>query len=197
MTGRAGVVVGALAALAAVVGIDLLLAARSWSVPAEAALDEPAHLLTAWLLLVAAGVRSRQVVVWALVGAVLIDLDHLPLYSGIEVTAGGGRPVSHSMTTVLVLLAAAGVWRAQRTRVAALALGVVLHLVRDLASGPGVPLLWPPLSDSVRVPYVVYLAVLVAAVAVIAVRAWRSGAARPTDSPGRMTRGSPPRRQVG
>ncbi len=196
MTGRTAATAGALAALAAVLGIDLLLAARSWSVPAEAALDEPAHLLTAWLLLAAAGVRSRQVVVWALVGAVLIDLDHLPLYSGIQVTADGGRPVSHSAATVLVLLVAAGLWRAQRTRLAALALGVVLHLARDLASGPGVPVLWP-LSDSVRVPYVVYLAVLVAAVAAVVVRAWRGGAARPPDSPGRMTPGSPPRRQVG
>jgi inner membrane protein len=197
MTGRAGTVAGALAALAAVVGVDLLLAARSWSVPAEAALDEPAHLLTAWLLLAAAGVRSRRVLAWALAGAVLIDLDHVPLYSGIEVTADGGRPVSHSVTTVLVLLVAAGVWRRQRTRLAALALGVVLHLARDVASGPGVPLLWPALSESVHVSYAVYLGVLVVAVAAVTVRAWRDNAARPAGSPGRMIPGSPPRRQVG
>ncbi|NEM05969.1 metal-dependent hydrolase [Geodermatophilus normandii] len=196
MTGRAGTVAGALGALAAVVVLDLALAARSWSIPVEAVLDEPAHLVTAWLLLTAVGVRSRQVVVWALAGAVLIDLDHLPLYAGFAVTAGGGRPVSHSVTAVLVLLVAAGVWRAQRTRLAALALGVVLHLVRDLGSGPGVPVLWPWLSDSLRVPYVVYLAVLVAAVAVVAVRAWRNGAGA-TASPGRTTPGSPPRRQAG
>jgi inner membrane protein len=196
VTGQAGTVAGALAALAAVVVLDLALAARSWSVPVEAMLDEPAHLLTAWLLLAAAGVRSRQVVAWALAGAVLIDLDHLPIYAGLAVTAGGGRPVSHSVTAVLVLLVAAGVWRAQRTRLAALALGVVLHLVRDLGSGPGVPVLWPWLSDSLRVPYAVHLAVLVAAVAVVAVRAWRDGAGT-TASPGRTTPGSPPRRQVG
>jgi inner membrane protein len=196
VTGRTGPVAGALGALAAVVVLDLALAARSWSVPVEAVLDEPAHLVTAWLLLTAAGVRSRQVVVWALAGAVLIDLDHLPLYAGFAVTAGGGRPVSHSVTAVLVLLVAAGVWRAQRTRLAALALGVVLHLVRDLGSGPGVPVLWPWLSDSLRVPYVVYLAVLVAAAAVVAVRAWRNGVGA-TASPGRTTRGSPPRRQAG
>jgi inner membrane protein len=196
VTGRAGVVAGALAALAAVVVLDLALDARSWSVPAEALLDEPAHLLTAWLLLTAVGVRSRQVVVWVLAGAVLIDLDHLPLYSGLAVTAGGGRPVSHSVTTVLVLLAAAGLWRAQRTRLAALALGVVLHLVRDVGSGPGVPALWPWLWGSLRVPYPVYLAVLGAAVVVIAVRAWRDGADAAV-SPGRTTPGSPPHRQVG
>jgi inner membrane protein len=194
--GRAGTVAGALAALVAVVGLDLVLASRSWSVPVEAVLDEPAHLLTAWLLVTAAGVRSREVVVWALAGAVLIDLDHLPLYSGFAVTAGGGRPVSHSVTTVLVLLVAVAAWRAQRTRLTALALGVVLHLVRDLGSGPGVPALWPWLPDSLRVPYAGYLAVLVAAVAVIAVRAWRGGAGA-TASPDRTTPGSPPRRQVG
>ncbi len=193
MTRRAGVVLGALAALATVVGVDRLLAARWWSLPAEAVLDESAHLLTAWLLLAAAGVRSRRVVAWALAGAVLIDLDHLPLYAGLPVSADGGRPVSHSVATVLVLLLAAGAWRAQRSRLAALALGVVLHLVRDLAVGPGVPLLWPVLSDSVRVPHAGYLAVLAAAVAVIAVRAWWGGTALPH----RVTLESQPRRQVG
>ncbi|SDC39396.1 inner membrane protein [Geodermatophilus telluris] len=173
MAARARVVLGAVAALVAVLGIDRLLALRHWSVPAEALLDEPAHLLTAGLLLAAAGVRSRRLVLWALAGAVLIDLDHVPLYLGAEVTADGGRPVSHSVTTVLVLLVAAGVWRAQRTRLAGLALGVVLHVVRDLASGPGVPLLWPLLPTSAHLPYPVYAGVLVAAVGVVALRAWR------------------------
>lgn len=187
----------ALAALATVVVLDLALAARSWSVPVEAVLDEPAHLLTAWLLLAAMGVRSRQVLVWALAGAVLIDLDHLPLYAGFAVTAGDGRPVSHSLATVLVLLVAAGAWRSQRTRLAALALGVGLHVTRDLASGPGVPLLWPVLGNSGPVPYVVYLTVLVVAVVAVAVRAWRGGTTGSTGSPGRMTPGPRPHRQVG
>jgi inner membrane protein len=185
MTARARSVVGASAALVAVLGVDLLLAARRWSVPAEAVLDEPAHLLTAGLLALAVGVRSGRVLAWVLAGAVLIDLDHVPLYLGAEVTADGGRPVSHSVTTVLVLLAAAGVWRAQRTRLAALALGVVLHVVRDLATGPGVPLLWPLLPASVQMPYAVYLGLLVAALAAVAVRAWRDGAGRPAGSPDR------------
>jgi inner membrane protein len=185
MTARARSVVGASAALVAVLGVDLLLAARRWSVPAEAVLDEPAHLLTAGLLALAVGVRSGRVLAWVLAGAVLIDLDHVPLYLGAEVTADGGRPVSHSVTTVLVLLAAAGVWRAQRTRLAALALGVVLHVVRDLATGPGVPLLWPLLPGSVQMPYAVYLGLLVAALAAVAVRAWRDGAGRPAGSPDR------------
>jgi inner membrane protein len=185
MTARARLVAGAFAAVAAVLGIDLLLAVRRWPVPIEAVLDEPAHLLTAGLLLLAAGVRSGRVVAWALAGAVLIDLDHVPLYLGAEVTADGGRPVSHSLTTVLVLLAAAGAWRAQRTRLAALALGVVLHGVRDLATGPGVPLLWPLVPESVQMPYAAYLGLLVAAVAAVAVRTWRDGAGRPAGSPGR------------
>jgi inner membrane protein len=185
MTARARLVVGAFAALAAVLGLDLLLAARRWPVPIEAVLDEPAHLLTAGLLALAAGVRSGRVLAWALAGAVLIDLDHVPLYLGAEVTTDGGRPISHSVTTVLLLLAAAGAWRAQRTRLAALALGVVLHVVRDLATGPGVPLLWPLLPGSVQVPYAAYLGLLVAALAAVAARAWRDGAGCPAGPPGR------------
>ncbi len=163
------------AALAAVCSLDLLLAARSWSTPVVGLLDEPAHLLTAWLLLTAAGVRRRQVLVWALVGSVLIDVDHVPLYAGAEVTTGGGgRPVSHSLLTLFVLLALAAAWRFQRLRLAGLAAGVGLHLVRDVALGPGVPVLWPLLRESVRVPYALYLGLLVLAAVVATWRTLRS-----------------------
>jgi inner membrane protein len=162
------------AALAAVGSLDLLLAARSWSTPVVGLLDEPAHLLTAWLLLTAAGVR-RQVLVWALVGSVLIDVDHVPLYAGAEVTTGGGgRPVSHSLLTLLVLLALAAAWRSQRLRLVGLTAGVGLHLVRDVALGPGVPVLWPLLRESVRVPYALYLGLLVLAAVVATWRTLRS-----------------------
>jgi inner membrane protein len=57
--------------------------------------------------------------------------------------------------------------------------------VRDLATGPGVPLLWPLLPASVQMPYAVYLGLLVAALAAVAVRAWRDGAGRPAGSPDR------------
>jgi inner membrane protein len=171
-------------ALAAVCGLDALLAARGWSLPAEAVLDWTAHLLTAWLVLSALGVTGSRAAAWALAGSVLIDLDHVPLYLGAEISAGGGRPVTHSLATALVLLAVAGAWRRGRVPVAGLALGVALHLLRDVALGPGVPLLWPLVQDSVRVPWPVYggvLAVVTAVACVRACRPLRTGGPRPAD----------------
>jgi inner membrane protein len=190
MTAPAARVLAPAAALVAVVLLDVALAARSWPIPVEAALDEPAHLLTAWLLLSAAGVRRGPVLLWALAGSVLIDLDHVPLYLGAPVTAGGGRPVSHSLAFLLALLAAAWAWRSQRLRLAGLAAGVGLHVVRDVALGPGVPLLWPVVAESVRVPYPAYLGVLVVATALARWQAWRH-AARAAGPPGRRIPDSP------
>lgn len=185
MTAAIARVLAPLAALAAVHLLDLVLAARPWPTAAVALFDWPAHLLTAWLLLTAAGVRSGRLLSSALAGAVLIDLDHVPLYLGADVTAGGGRPVTHSLTTVLVLLAVAGAWPSQRSRIAGLAVGVGLHLVRDIALGPGVPLLWPLVAQSSRVAWTTYLGVLVLATAGACWRAWR-GWSRPVTRPGRL-----------
>ena len=138
-----------------------------------AALDEPAHLLTAWLVLAAVTARPAglPVLPWILAGAVLLDLDHVPLYLGLDVAASpGGRPVTHSLLTVAVLLAAAAAVRRARLPLAGFALGVATQLLRDLATGPGVPLLWPVLDGSVRVPYQPYAVVLVALAAVATAR---------------------------
>jgi inner membrane protein len=159
------------AALVAVVALDRLLAARPWPLPVQGALDEPAHLLTAGLLLAAAGLLGRPWARWALAGAVLVDLDHLLLWFGAPVAVGDGRPVSHSLAAVALLLAVAAAWPRQRARVAGLAVGIGLHVVRDLASGPGVPLLWPLLPENLRVSPATYLTVLAVAAAVAALRA--------------------------
>ncbi|MGY1709473.1 metal-dependent hydrolase [Geodermatophilus sp. SYSU D00758] len=174
-------VLASLAALAAICLLDAALAARRWSVPAEAVIDWSAHLLTAGLLLAAAGFSRGRLVTWALVGAVVVDLDHVPLYLGAEVTAGGGggRPVTHSVVAVLLLAAVAALWRARRTVVAGLALGVALHIARDVAIGPGVPLFWPLVDDSFRVAWTTYLGLLVVATAAACWRAWRSAGERP------------------
>jgi inner membrane protein len=151
-------------ALAAVLLLDLLLATRSRPVPVVALLDEPAHLLTAWLVLAAFSARTTvaRAWPWVLAGAVLLDLDHVPLFLGLDVTATqSGRPVTHSLTTVAALLVAALVSRRGRVALAGLAVGAATQLLRDLATGPGVPLLWPALSADVRLPYAAYLAVLV------------------------------------
>jgi len=153
---------GPVAALAATVALDLLQSAHGWPVPVVGLLDEPAHLLTAWLALAACSPRTARLrlLPWVLLGAVAIDLDHVPLYLGADgITAdGGGRPVTHSLLTVAVLLALAVV--AGRP-LSGLAAGVGLHLARDLATGPGVPLLWPMDSSDVRIPYLPYLLFLV------------------------------------
>jgi inner membrane protein len=138
---------------------------REWSLVPLAALDEPAHLLTAWLVLAAATARTARLPLlpWVLTGAVLLDLDHVPLYLGADIAVSpGGRPVSHSLLTVALLLVAAGAVRRWRVPLAGLALGVATQLLRDLATGPGVPLLWPVLAQDVLLPYPPYGVVLVA-----------------------------------
>jgi inner membrane protein len=176
MTGTAQRVVPVLALLA-VCALDAVLAARRWPVAVTGLLDEPAHLLTAWLVLAALGLGSLRtpVVRWALAGAVLIDLDHVPLYLwGEPVAQQGSRPVAHAAVTVAVLLLVAALARRRaRTAALGLAMGVALHLVRDVVGEPGVPLFWPADADDVLLPYGGYLALLVLAATVATARAVR------------------------
>jgi inner membrane protein len=144
-----------------IVGLDRIAAARSWPVPVIGMLDEPAHLLTAWLVLNAFARGRTRYWSWVLLGAVAIDVDHIPLYLwGAPVAVGGGRPVTHSLLSVLLLLAVAGAVRHARSVLVGLAAGVLLHLLRDVATGPGVPLLWPVQSGNVLVQYWVYVLLL-------------------------------------
>jgi inner membrane protein len=174
------------AAAAAVVVLDLVAGARSWPIPVLGLLDEPAHLLTAWLVLTAfpglLPVRARW---WALLGAVAIDVDHVPLYLwGALAASPGARPVTHCLLTALVLFGVAAVLPRPRWRAAGvgLSVGVLLHFVRDVATGPGLPLSWPLSSTSVSLPYAVLLVVLAGLAATAAVR--RSHAsARATRAP--------------
>ena len=150
-------------ALAGVLLLDLVQFSRDWSVVPVAALDEAAHLLTAWLVLAAVTARTSALPVlpWVLAGAVLLDLDHVPLYLGMDVSlTPGGRPVSHSLLTVALLLAGAAAVRRWRVPLAGLAVGVATQLLRDLATGPGVPLLWPALAADLRLPYPAYAVVV-------------------------------------
>jgi inner membrane protein len=147
-------------AFVTIVVIDVALGRRSWPLVVVAILDEPAHLLTAALFL---GVLTRRPGdarwLWALCGSVAIDLDHVPLYTFAPDLAVSGRPPTHSLLTVLVLWALAAV-PVLRTPMSGLALGVLLHLVRDVATGPGVPLLWPVSGTAVRAPHLAYLGLL-------------------------------------
>jgi inner membrane protein len=152
------------AALGVILLLDLVRSAQRWPFPVVGVLDEPAHVLTAVLILIALPVsRLQPLWGWALVGSVAIDLDHIPLYVVGDVVAGaGGRPVTHSLVSVAALLALAAAFPRTRVALAGLALGVLLHFSRDVATGPGLPLLWP-LPGRVELPYSVYVGMLVLA----------------------------------
>jgi hypothetical protein len=120
---------------------------------AVAVFDHPAHVATAILL----GGRGLGTDPVYLAGSLLPDLDHIPAALG-NPQMGDPRPNTHSL---LVVGAAAAMNRK-------LAAGAAAHFVRDLALDPGVPLLWPFTSRTVRIPYAAYAALLTA------VAAWRS-----------------------
>jgi inner membrane protein len=149
--------------------LDAVARSQAWSVPVTGLLDEPAHLATAWLALCALTPRQAPPWLWrsALVASVAIDVDHVPLYlTGGWFAVGDGRPPTHSFALILVLMATGLLGQRARWALGA-ATGVLLHLVRDLATGPGVAVLWPISDTAIRVPYRYYvgLVVLLAAAA--------------------------------
>ena len=148
------------AGLCLILLLDGAQRAKTWPVPVLGLLDESAHLITAVLVL---GSLPRAVVrpvwAWVLIGSVAID--HLPLYAGVSgFRVDGGRPPSHSLAVVLLLVAGAAI-PALRRPLLGLGGGVILHIVRDMATGPGVPLLWPLIPGNALLPYPVYVALMV------------------------------------
>jgi inner membrane protein len=159
-----------------VVGLDGLARAlnpspHGLSAVLLAALDEPAHLATAVLVVLCLRGPSRRFVGAALVASVAIDLDHVPGLLGSHVLGDGARPLTHSLAgAVGVGLVTYAV--ARRAEVAAGAFaGVLMHLVRDVATGPGIPALWPASDGSLRVGWASYLAALI----LLAAAAGRNG----------------------
>jgi inner membrane protein len=116
-----------------------------FSVLASGALDEVAHLATGALGLLALACfidAPRRYYVAGLIASVAIDLDHIPLYLGLG--NPDQRPVTHSLTTVLVIVVAAALSRRHRAVLAGGATGLLIHFARDIAEGPpGVRMLWP------------------------------------------------------
>ena len=120
------------------------------SVPLQGPLDWIEQLLTilfiAWALPM---LIDRRRLLAALVMSVAIDADHIPGYLGSHILTGGlPRPYTHSLATVVVLLALAAVRPNWRGWASGGALGVLSHLWRDLAEpkGSALALFWP-LSD--------------------------------------------------
>ena len=126
--------------------------------------DELAHLSTAALgLLVLARFidAPRRFYVAALVASVAIDVDHIPLYLGL-LGNQAQRPVTHSLSTVTVFVAAAAASRRHRAVLAGVATGLVLHFARDIAEGyPGVRVFWPLQDTSWMVSYRWFLGMIV------------------------------------
>lgn len=102
--------------------------------------DEVAHLSTAalgLLVLVRFIDAPRRFYVAALIASVAIDVDHIPLYFGL-LGNQAQRPVTHSLSTVAVFVAAAAASRRHRAVLAGVVTGLVLHFARDIAEGyPG------------------------------------------------------------
>ena len=115
-----------------------------FSILASGALDEVAHLVTGALGLLALSCFidvPRRFYVAGLIASVAIDLDHIPLYLGVENPYQ--RPVTHSLATVAIVVVAAAS-RRHRAVLAGLAAGLLIHFARDIAEGPpGVRMLWP------------------------------------------------------
>jgi hypothetical protein len=132
--------------------------------------DEVAHLSTAGLgLLVLARFidAPRRFYVAALIASVAIDVDHIPLYLGL-LGDQAQRPVTHSLSTVAVFVAAAAAAsRRYRAVLGGVATGLVLHFARDIAEGyPGVRVFWPLQDTSLMASYPWFLGMIVVLTAV-------------------------------
>ncbi len=155
-------VVSAPILLLVALGLDAVLAAHPWSFLITGLLDEPAHLATAGLILLALPLHVvSRYGGWMLIGSVAIDIDHLPLYLGDRgFLVDGGRPPTHSLAVVVLLLLVALAIPAWRRPLNGLGCGVLAHFVRDVATGPGLAVLWPALPVTAKLPYSAYVGFL-------------------------------------
>ena len=160
--------------------VDLVLTSTTLGVVPFGLLDWIAHLSTALLILLAVigwpALAARPAfTTGALIGSVAMDLGHLLLYAHVPGIGLGGRPFSHGIVTPLLLGAAWLISGRRWPLLGGLAVGVVLHLSRDLFTGSGLAAWWPLSRSTVALAYPPYL-VLVAVVAVVAtIRAMRAG----------------------
>lgn len=166
-------------AIALIVTKDVLLGRASLVV--SGITDEPAHVVTALLVVGALYVLlgrpiTRGVVVGAICGGTLIDLDHIPLALGRDwLTSETDRPITHSLLVLIPLLLVAVVLRGSRREVGLVtALALVSHFIEDMGDG-NVPLLWPVMHHGVSLPYAAYLGMLLVCTGVIVLRAVRGG----------------------
>ena len=140
---------------------------QSFPRPLRGVLDEVAHAATAGILLAPwLPEAPREWSAGAFVGAVLLDIDHIPGEFGRRWLARAGeRPYSHTALFALGVLALGQVADVRRQRcMRGVAAGIATHLFRDLATG-GWLLTWPLRRRSNRIPYWTYATVLAIAAA--------------------------------
>jgi membrane-bound metal-dependent hydrolase YbcI (DUF457 family) len=162
----------AFACLAVVAAADLVLSLKRPPWILVGFFDEPAHVATAGVALANLRPRSSQWALGFMAGAVLPDLDHVPLaLSRVHPNVDDPRPVTHCLMAISPLFAAARLQEPgpSRDALAGAAVGTLAHFARDLAVGTGVPLLQPLTGRSFKLPYPLYLGALAA----LAVRALR------------------------
>jgi LexA-binding, inner membrane-associated putative hydrolase len=127
-------------------------------------LDEITHLATAalGLMVLACFIDApRRFYAAAMVASVAIDLDHIPLFLGL--LPDQGRPVTHSLATVVVFAGAAATSRRHRAVLAGAVTGLMIHFARDIAEGPpGVRLLWPVQQTEWTLSYWCFLGMIIA-----------------------------------
>ena len=160
------------------VGTDALIAWHGLGFVARGVIDEPAHLVTALVVL---GVITRfrgsapgPAFTWSmLLWSVFIDIDHIPQALGTDAfTAGTARPYTHALWLPLLLFLAWAVARflavrrgRPRPAVAELVLagavwGLLAHFLRDIATA-WMSIWWPVTNYPVHVPYWWYVAALI------------------------------------
>lgn len=163
----------------AIMNMDRVGIARAIDFVLGAAIETLGHIVTAVLCLVfltSIPIRvPAQFAGGTLVGAMLIDLDHIPEWLGWSArTEASVRPVLHSVLPLVVIVAFAAVWLPARWRAFefGIGFGTFTHLARDSAMG-GIPLFWPLTDQAVSMPYSVYAGLTLGLALGIGWFAWR------------------------
>ena len=162
-------------------GVDAVDSVTDLPLLLQGPLDWTGHLATTGIALLAAvrlGLRpSRLQVLLVLAATVAIDADHVPLYAGLPVEGAGGRPLTHGLWVPALVLLVAALAPRVRPLLGAVAAGLLLHQLRDTATGPGLPWLWP-VGGALEVPYGTYVAG-VGIAAVVAATGYSVGSSPP------------------
>jgi inner membrane protein len=153
-------------------------------------LDESAHLLTGRLVVESLfSQRSSAFRAAVLASSVLIDVDHVPAYTGHGwLDRGVPRPYPHSLTTLATIAAFVRTTPADNDVALGVLVGTALHLWRDVSEpGTGIPLLWPVSNRPFNIGYSSYAAALSALGVQTAVRlslaGRRASRSRPSEHP--------------